>query len=254
MCIQRVGGNCHQICNFFFLFKLSTLPSHFGLFLFLFFSSVNINKYKQSLLLRSSIWESIAAASDLFLLFCCILPCFVYFASLWFSCFLFTLFCFRFDSIFFRHILDQVVVFDVQVLLIVPRRHQQAGTSIGIYPDHFRGARGVGSLMRTPWSPSTPWWLHKTDWSWTCPEEPQTNPGTWGDSDRGCWEGWLVGSWGVGMAVRSCLPDPRGLTLRRLWTHCHCGPLCHSHRGTWWLTRRQGWMLGPYIKKKRKIF
>ena len=168
----------------------------------------------------------------------------------------FCLLCFVccFDSIFFRHILDQVVVFDVQVLLIVPRRHQQAGTSIGIYPDHFRGARGVGSLMRTPWSPSTPWWLHKTDWSWTCPEEPQTNPGTWGDSDRGCWEGWLVGSWGVGMAVRSCLPDPRGLTLRRLWTHCHCGPLCHSHRGTWWLTRRQGWMLGPYIKKKRKIF
>ena len=69
MCIQRVGGNCHQICNFFFLFKLSTLPSHFGLFLFLFFSSVNINKYKQSLLLRSSIWESIAAASDLFFVF-----------------------------------------------------------------------------------------------------------------------------------------------------------------------------------------
>ena len=182
---------------------------------------------------------------------------FVYFASLWFSCFLlFTFVLFVLILFFwFRHILDQVAVFDVQVLLIVRRQHQQAGTSIGIYPGHSRGARGEGSLRRTPWSPSTPWWLHKTDWSWTCPEEPQMNPGTWEDSDRGCWEGWLVGSWGVGMAVRSCLPDPRGLTPMRLWTHCHCGPLCHTHRGTWLSTRRQGWMLGPYIKKiEKKIF
>ena len=196
----------------YFFFFLNFPLYHLILAFFVFVFQLNIAE----LHLRSS-WESIDAASDLFfvLLFCCILPCL--FTLLLFDSAVFCLLCFVFWFSSFRHILDQVVVFDVQVLLIVPRRHQQAGTSIGIYPDHFRGARGVGSLMRTPWSPSTPWWLHKTDWSWTCPKEPQTNPGTWWDSDRGCWEGWLVGSWGVGMAVRSCLPDPRGLlTLRRL--------------------------------------
>jgi len=96
------------------------------------------------------------AAKDLFLfclLFSCILPCFVYFCFSLIQLFVY----FLFFVYFFRHILHQVFAFDVQVLLIVPRQHQRAGTSIGIYPDHFQGVRGEGSLTKTPWSPTTSW-------------------------------------------------------------------------------------------------
>lgn len=141
MCIQRVRGNCHQFVVFF-SFTFHFLPSHFGLFFVWFLPFAKLRSIRSERTRRRQ--------TDLFCLILYYRVLFHLFHLLLFdSAVLFT--CLQ----FFRHILHQAFVFDVLVLLIVPRQHRRAGTSIGIYPDHFRGVRGEGSLTMTRWgSPS----------------------------------------------------------------------------------------------------